>query len=384
MTGQLLLVFLLGLASDIAPGQKQQHVEFTGSDAYTNLRLSAFEVVKEKKLSLDQGTDCVFVAARCRRGLALFAYRKEKSGFELLGRSSVVPGEQLDSLESIKLGDRLGLVFKVLDDGPDEAIFNEIVFLLNPQGIYPVLKTRWEVLHSEFDAGRTPVEVVDLGGLPMGLSFEAGEQAQQWPTAILRTSPKVLELRSRGGRPARVIVGSHTGVFTHARLGYGSAFRGFQDYLYPVKGLDVHVPGVEDGSGIAHLVDGKADTGWFVNNATEIKVSWAEPMPVRAVMVRYCKTSVSQAKRLELKFSDGNKIQMDGSSGHDPDKRLLGFNDFKSAEGLQTLVFFRKPVSSTSMSVLIRSAGVNEKASCLAEITPMTALVDRADKKKGP
>ncbi len=363
-------LFCIVLAVCPAVSATQQHpvgsakcMDFTGSDAYIQLRRDGCEVVKEKQLPLDQDKYGMFVAARCGRGLALFVYGCEKSELVLLGRSGVLPGEELRLFDTLELGKRIGILFKVVEDSPDEAVFNESVFLINPSGIYQVLKSRWELRHSEAEAGRQPVEVVDLGGLPLGLAFEPAEQVGDWPVAVLRSRPKVLELNSHSGNRTEVVIGSYTEVFSKGDMGFHPVFRGFEDYLTPVGELRVQ------GSGsVSDLM----------------RVSWSSPVAIRAVMLQFCK-GTQQAERFSLHFPKEPEIQIDRANPDVPDERLLGFGDFKSPDGtMSTLIFFRKPISVSKLSFQATRIDMETSHICIANITPLTCLLDKSSNEKRP
>ncbi len=372
----------LGLAGD------QQ--EFTSSEAFGKFRRGGREVVAERAVDLNgDGLSDVLVVGRSDDGLDVSAFwNKGRGVFDLLSRSRAVPASQLASFGPVALGDRQGFYLDAVEDSPDEADHFMILFAANPAGLVQVFHTRYREIHSEEEAGREAVQVVDLGGLTQGLNFVPASSG--WPRLVLGFAPKSVELRTPEGKRARVLIGGYRRVFSAHQGRYRLDEDRFVDYLQPVPVQRISASSELDGHEAARAIDGEPVTGWISERADAVLgLEFVGEVAVRAVrLVPGCASSAAgwedngRAVSFSLHFPGDVVVRVDRSKPDEPDPRLLGFADYALPGldfGVQTLVFFREALRVSSMKLVlceIEAGSKNGGRVCLAEVTALQALAD--------
>ena len=338
-------------APDMANKAPRTEQGFTGSAAYSALRLSGREVVRELEADLDgDGRSEVLVVTRSDAGMCVSAFWSKGAGlYDLLNRSETLPASQLGAFELLQLGERQGFYLDVFEDNPDEADHHLLVFSANAGGLNPVFTTRYTEIHPEEEAGRVAPELIDLGGLAPGLRMEA--KPDGWPILRLRFGPKELSFKGPGELTTKVRVGIYERVFESDQGRYRLTSDRFIEYLRPLKSEPA---GKNAGEGIT--------------------IGWSKAVSVRALRwVPSCKL----AGPLTLEFGAGSSLAIPSPGDSAVDEKVLGVGEYSlggGRSGVQVFMFLRREVNTKLVS--ISGKGVRE---CLSRLTALEAVTGGAE-----
>lgn len=392
-------VLVMALAGAGTAGA-QPRPTFHGSEAFRDFRTNGHEMRDERMTDLDNdGLLDAVVVEQSEAGVALSAWRATRKGdYRRIFRGAPASGETVAAFERIPLGSSdMAFLLHVLEDSPDEADHDVKLFLENGEGLQPVFHTTYRTRHSEQEAGRRPVRVVDLGGLDAG--FGLVPAGGGWPRAVVRHEPKRIDAIGRGGESVRFVIGIRERVWRADGRRYGQPVERYLNYLPrhgPAAVTATSALSGEDGGEASGAADGRLDSGWVENDAgpgtgQAVTLSYPQPVSIRVIrVVPGCAATAAgweghnRLKSFTLEFEGGVRVRVVRGLGAELDPRVAAADDFAlpgRAHGTQTLVFLYQPVETSWIKLVIgevEPGGNGEDRTCVGEITAHAALADVA------
>jgi hypothetical protein len=386
--------------------QAQMAPSFHGTEAFRDFRLAGYEMMDERMTDLDgDGLSDAIVLEQSAEGIGLSAWKAtEEGGFKFLSRGKPAPGNSLANLERVALGADKAFLLDVFEDSPDEADHFVKLFLLGKTGVREVFSSSFRKTHSETDAGRPATQIVDLGGVPVGL--EMTEQAGKWPKLVVRHDPKRIALTGRGAKNIWFVIGIRERIFEPQDGAYKEVQDRYRDYLSRQKPASVSatssLPSVTGDWDASNVTDGDLDTGWVEGRpgpgfGQSVTLSYAEPLAVRMLrLVPGCAESeeewqkYNRVRRYAVEFENGVIINVNREIATELDPRVEAWENFAlpgRGFGNQTLIFLYKPIKSRFVKVTIQgieSGSESEEETCISEISAHQAKVDIPPAKKEP
>jgi hypothetical protein len=361
---------------------------FHGSEAFFDFRKSGHELLAEKLLDSDgDGLLEALVVEQCQAGIGLSLWKANPSGdFKLIGRSERVPASTLVKFETFLLGKTdQAYLLDVLEDSPDEADHWVRLFLPTAAGLRQIFSARYQVQHSEEDAGRTPVKVVDLGGLSEGLMVDKNDS--EWQTLRVRHDPKRV-LSTRGSEEVRVVLGMRERVFKPREGIYREVEDRYLDYVPVVTPATITASSEKAGAGIAAFaIDGNTESAWIEGKSgtgTGESLTLTFPRPVSVRLIRLIPGCAANQKdwarhnriqRVGLTFDAGVEISSAGESGSPNDPLVEGCFEVTvpgKEYATQKLIVLSKPIPTSHVTLTIKAAdngsGLNNET-CLSELS---------------
>jgi hypothetical protein len=376
--------FLLVFASD--SGIKVP-TSFHGSEAFFDFRKSGHELLAEKLLDVDHdGLLEALIVEQCQAGIGLSLWKAQSTGdFKLVGRSERVLASTLVKFEPFKLGltDQAYLL-DVLEDNPDEADHWIRLFLPSATGPGQIFSARYQEQHSEEEAGRAPMKIVDLGGLQVGLVQDPVETG--WQTLRVRHDPKRLSATGCS-KEIEVLLGIRERIFRPTEGFYKEIEDRYIDYIPAVAPERTKASSEKTIGPGALAVDGNSETAWIEGQSGSgvgESLTLTFPRPVHVRLIRFipgCATSEKDWKQhnrivsVGLAFDDGAGISSACEPGSQRDPLVedcfevnVPGKEFAS----QKLILLSKPLPTSHLAVTIKTVdkgtGLNNET-CLAEIS---------------
>jgi hypothetical protein len=385
MTIPTLISIMLVLASN---SEIKGPASIHGSEAFFDFRKSGHELLAEKLLDSDRdGLLEALVVEQCQAGIGLSLWKANPRGeFKLIGRSERVPASTLVKFEALQLGQTdQAYLLDVLEDSPDEADHWVRLFLPTASGLRQIFSARYATQHSEQDAGRTPVKVVDLGGLSEGLLVDPDEQG--WQTLRVRHDPKQLQ-STRGPEEIYVVVGMRERIYKPREGAYREIEDRYLDYVPAVAPAKTTASSEKAKTGIAAFaVDGTAESAWIEGKpgtgiGESLTLTFDRPVPVRLIrLIPGCATSAkdwahhNRIQRVGLTFDAGAGISSACDPGAPPDPLIAGCFEFAVPGrefATQKLILLSKSIPTNRVTLTIQAVqkGTDpNNETCLTEIS---------------
>jgi hypothetical protein len=361
---------------------------FHGSEAFFDFRKSGHELLAEKLLDSDHdGLLEALVVEQCQAGIGLSLWKANPLGdFKLIGRSERVPASTLVTFEAFQLGQTdQAYLLDVLEDSPDEADHWVRLFLPTASGLRQIFSARYRTQHSEELAGRTPVKVVDLGGLSEGLVVEPDEHG--WQTLRVRHDPKRL-LSTRGPEEIQAVIGMRERVYKPREGVYREVEDRYLDYAPVVAPAKATASSEKAGAGIAAFaVDGAVESAWIEGKpgtgiGESLTLTFARPVPVHLIrLIPGCATSAKDWARnnriqsVGLTFDAGSGISSACDPGAPPDPLIAGCFEVAvpgKEFATQKLILLSKSIPTSHVTLTIQAVhkGAGPKnETCLTELS---------------
>jgi len=335
----LVLACPLAAGEEPGPGRQRDPRDFTGSPAFVELRRGGHEVVAERAWDLDgDGRTEAVVALEGADGLSLAVFKDAGEGdFREVFRSGASQASEVGRLEELGLGADRAIAFDVFEDNPDEAEhFVRLIAVAPPVAaqapprlaLRTVFGGRYTRRHPEEEAGRAPVRLVDLGGLPTGLALGSAGVGR-WPELRLRTDVlRVALAADPGGPPVWVVVGLREEVYRAEGGEYALQEERLLDFLPRAH------PALAAGPAGAELaLDDRVATGLALapgQPAPSLALDLGAEREVRALRVLPgCAGSAEdwarrgRVGRLEVRFDGGGPLRLELGAGAPRDPRVL-------------------------------------------------------------
>ncbi len=371
-----------------ATSETKVPASFHGSEAFFDFRKSGNELLAEKLLDIDgDGLIEALVVEQCQAGIGLSLWKANPKGdFNLIARSERVPASTLVTFENFPLGrtDQAYLL-DVVEDSPDEADHWVRLFLPTAVELRQIFSARYQVQHSEEDAGRAPVKLIDLGGLSEGLMVE--NTGDGWQTLRVRHDPKRL-LSTRSPEEIQVVLGMRERVFKPHEGVYQEVDDRYLDYLPVVAPAKTTASSEKAGVGIAAFaVDGTLESAWIEGKpgaGVGESLALTFPRPVSVRLIRFipgCAASEKDWARrnriqgVGLTFDAGVGISSACEPGSQKDPLIAGcFEALVPGKefATQKLILLSKSVPTSHLTLTIKSVDKGTSPTnetCLSELS---------------
>jgi hypothetical protein len=382
----------------------QMAPSFHGTEAFRDFRLEGYEMRDELMIDLDgDGLYDAVVLEKSSAGIGLSAWKASKDGdFKFISRSKAAPGGSVKTMKRVMLGADRAILLDVFEDSPDEADHFVKLVLMDKSGVREVFSSNYRVTHSEEEAGRAPAQVVDLGGVPVGLELQ--EKPGHWPDLVVRHDPKRIALTGRGAKNIWFVIGIRERIFRPEEGVYKEVEDRYRDYLSRQKPSSVtatsNLPSAAGEWDATNVIDGALDSGWIEGRpgpgfGQSITLSYKDPLAVRLIrLVPGCAETAetwqhyNRVRRYAVEFENGVIVNVNREIATELDPRVQAWEDFAlpgRGFGTQTLIFLYKPIKSHWAKITIQGIepGDGEQdETCISEISVHQAKVDEPAPKK--
>lgn len=382
----------------------QMAPSFHGTEAFRDFRLAGYEMRDEIMIDLDgDGLYDAVVLEKSEDGIGLSAWKANPEGdFNFLSRGKAAPGNSVKTMKRVMLGADRAVLLDVFEDSPDEADHSLKLFLMDQAGVREIFSSTYRVTHSEEDAGREPAQVVDLGGVPVGLELQ--ENPGKWPNLVVRHDPKRIALTGRGAKNIWFVIGIRERIFKPEEGTYKEVEDRYQDYLSRQKPTSVtatsNLPSAGGEWNATNVTDGDLDTAWVEGRpgpgfGQSITLSFKDPLAVRLIrLVPGCAETdetwqhYNRVRRYAVEFENGVIVNVNREIATELDPRVQAWEDFAlpgRGYGTQTLIFLYKPIKSHWAKITIQDVEPGdgtEDETCISEISVHQAKMDEPTPSK--
>ncbi len=350
---------------------------FYQSEAYRDFRLAGYAVVQEKRFDINgDGRLDTVVLEKSKDGMSLSAWVADERGrYACVFRTAAKTASEVAAFGLISLGTaHKAWLVDVFEDSPDEEDHWVKLLLMEKDALREIFSTEYQKIHSEKDAGRTPVGLVDLGNKALGLSIEPNHEG--WPHLKVYNKMKKISVRNAKGSVFELVIGIQEKIFAPRDQIYRQTEDRYIDYLPAIRSNEISIKSknIKYVPSKNHnlkdiLFDNQPQSGVLVDTEKDALVFELRfELPEKIRMLRLVPACMGEPGRIQpckqrfdfdIQFDGNATLKVRRKSRLWLDERILAVEDFALSgfqHGVQTLVFFKQPMRAQTVRLQIRKA----------------------------